>query len=466
MQSLRISFKHVLVLAILGIAVFLTVFPPQTLSTDQSRTLGIVLVTLSLWATGLVPGFMASLLFFAISLLLELAPPAIVFSGFASTAIWLVFSGSILAATVRNSGLGERLGGVLGRHLTGHYHLLIGGLFITTAALAFIIPSSLGRFFVMLPIAMALADRAGFSEGSNGRTAIALTLTLAANMPGFAILPSNVPNLVLAGASETIYGVAPTYAQYLALHFPVLGLIKGVIAFLLIIRLFPDRITPRPDGESKNSEESASPLSSRQWYAIAVLLVTLGMWMTDSIHGINAAWVGLCAAIALMVPGLGVIKPENFDKTVSLSVLVFTAGILGLGAVINATGLGAAIARGLESVLPLSPGQDFLNFISLSLMAFLSALVTTLPGVPAVFTPLAGELSQLTGLSLTAVLMTQVVGFSTVILPYQAAPLMVGLQATGQPVSRMMRITVPLALITIVVLIPLDFLWWKLLGVI
>ncbi|WP_176085456.1 SLC13 family permease [Martelella sp. HB161492] len=460
-----LTIKHLVVLALFLIALYLVVSPPDMLTKDQTLTLGIVLVTLSLWATGIVPGFMASLLFFAVTLILKLSPPNVVLSGFTSTAIWLVFSGSIIAATVRGSGLGERLGAILGRHLTGHYAVLVSGLFIATAALSFIIPSSLGRFFVMLPIAMALASRAGFAKGSNGHTAIALTLILSANMTGFTILPSNVPNLVLAGASETIHGITLTYASYLALHFPVLGLLKGVITVFLVLHFFPDRVgAPLP--EENQDVPASGPLSARQWYAIAILLATLLLWMTDSMHGINAAWVGLSASLLLMVPGIGAIRPENFDKTVSLSVLIFTAGILSLGAVINATGLGTAIAHGLENALPLTPGRDFLNFMSLALMAFLTGMVTTLPGVPAVLAPLAAELSHLTGFSVTAVLMTQVVGFSTVMLPYQAAPLMVGLQVTGQPVSRMIRITLPLSLITIAVLLPLDFLWWKLIGLI
>ena len=59
-----------------------------------------------------------------------------------------------------------------------------------------------------------------------------------------------------------------------------------------------------------------------------------------------------------------------------------------------------------------------------------------MPGVPAVWTPLAEELANSTGFSVEAVLMTQVIGFSTVLFPYQVGPLIVamGLAKQNRPV--------------------------------
>ncbi|AJY45982.1 SLC13 family permease [Martelella endophytica] len=455
------SFKKLLVAVLVVVAVALAVIPQSVMTPEQARTLGIVLVTLSLWATGLVPAYLASLIFMAVTLVLKLAPPMVVFSGFYSSAMWLVFSGFVIAAAVRGSGLSTRLAG-LGIHIAHSHALVISGLFAIAMVLTFVMPSSLGRFFLLSPLAMALADRIGYGEGTKGRTAVAIATTLACHVPGFTILPSNVPNLVLTGAAQTIYNFDLTYAEYTLLHFPILGLLKSIIMVALIVWLFPD--APRP-AESDGTDETTPRLGWRQWYVIAVLVITLGFWMTDTFHGVNPAWVGICASIALIWPGIGPVGQAEFDKTVNFGVLLFMAGILAVGALVNATGLGAVIAHGMEHILPLSPGADFLNFVSLSAMAFITGIFTTLPGVPAVLTPMAGELSDLTGLSLFAVLMTQVIGFSTVFFPYQSAPLMVGMQVARQPVSALLKITVPLTVITFLVLLPLDFLWWRLLGV-
>ncbi len=88
---------------------------------------------------------------------------------------------------------------------------------------------------------------------------------------------------------------------------------------------------------------------------------------------------------------------------------------------------------------------------------------TTLPGIPAVLTPLADLLSEATGLTREAVIMTQVIGFSTVLLPYQAPPLVVAMRLDLRAAD-LARCTLALAVLTYVALVPLDYLWWRVLG--
>ncbi|OGA45895.1 MAG: hypothetical protein A3G24_21725 [Betaproteobacteria bacterium RIFCSPLOWO2_12_FULL_62_13] len=56
------------------------------------------------------------------------------------------------------------------------------------------------------------------------------------------------------------------------------------------------------------------------------------------------------------------------------------------------------------------------------------------------------------------------IGFTTLLLPYQVPPVVVGLQVGGVRLAAALRLTVPLAAFGIVVLLPLDYLWWRLIG--
>lgn len=58
-------------------------------------------------------------------------------------------------------------------------------------------------------------------------------------------------------------------------------------------------------------------------------------------------------------------------------------------------------------------------------------LLTTLPGLSAVLTPVAGQFAHASGLPLYTVLMLQVPVFSTVFLPYHSPPMMIALQTAG-----------------------------------
>ena len=93
-------------------------------------------------------------------------------------------------------------------------------------------------------------------------------------------------------------------------------------------------------------------------------------------------------------------------------------------------------------------------------------LLTTNPGVPAVLSPLALEFAAATGMGLETVLMTQVVGFTNVILPYQASPLVVAMAMGGVRLVDGVKMTLITTVFGLFVLIPLNYLWWLWLGVV
>ena len=157
------------------------------------------------------------------------------------------------------------------------------------------------------------------------------------------------------------------------------------------------------------------------------LILALVLWSTDKIHGIAPAWVSLGVGIVCLVPLLGVISPEIFKEKVSISPLLYVAGIIGVGAVVADTGLGAFISERIVNASNLSPDDPLRGFFVLSGIAMFLGFFSTMPGVPAILVPIASDLSVASGLELKTVLMTQVVGFSTVWLPYQVPPIIVGI---------------------------------------
>ena len=461
-----VSAKNLIVLVALTLALWIALGPLPFTATHPAtaRSAAVVLMTLVLWATGVFPPFLTSLIFFALVIVFRLARPELIFSGFGSAAVWLIVSGFVIGAAISVSGLGQRLAAFLAPLLAGSYPRMIIGLSVAASLLGFVMPSSTGRAVVMVPIGMALADRVGFRAGSNGRIGIAAALALACNMPSFAILPANIPNMILSGASETLHGIAFSYTRYLALHFPVLGILKLALIIALVLTIFPDRLHPQ-EGVVSNTERNEKPGEPSAQRRVAItLLLTLALWMTDSLHGVNAAWIGIVAAIILLLPRVGVVPAKQFNTSIDFGIVLFVAAALGLGTLVNDSGLGKLVGETLREVLPLQAGHAALSFFSLCLMSMLTGLVATIPGVPTVLTPMAPELAAASGFSLAAVLMTQVIGFSTVIFPYQVGPLIVAMQLSGEKLSHLLKITLPLALLTVLLVVPLDYLWWRLLG--
>ena len=419
----------------------------------------LTLTALTLWATNLIPAYLTSLMFFTVAMLAGLAPITVTFAGFTSSALWMIFAGLILGCAIQNSGLALRMGYYVSRRVaTAPYWIIIATLIGWGTLLSFIMPAALGRIVLTLPIVLSLAQRLGFSPDSRGYTGLILATGSGCFFPAFGILPSNVPNIVWMGAIETLnQGTIPLYATYLLLHFPILGLVKAAFITLLIVILYQD--SPNPPQQSS----LPPPLSSAERFLIALLTCGLVLWMSDFIHHISPAWIGLALALICLFPRASLV-PERVFLHIDLQPFFYVAGIISLGAVIHHVGLGDFITRNILSALPLDPNAPEFNWAIFILLSLIIGLFATLPGIPIILTPLAPELASLSGLSIDNVLMLQVLGFSTVFFPYQSPPLMIALQLGKVSLIEGTKFCLILSLATILLLFPLTYLWWKLLG--
>lgn len=418
----------------------------------------LLVLCMGLWASALLPEIVTALAFFGLAMLLKLAPAETVFSGFSSQAFWLVLSGMIVGQGMTRTGLGARMARVLALRLSGSYLRFITGLVVLSFLLALVMPSNLGRIALMIPVTLALCDGFGLVAGRPGRDGAVLAVGVATPILSAAILPANVPNLVMAGSAERLLGLHFSYLSYFILHAPVLAFAKGVMLVALIVRLFPDRLTT-----VATDRPVLPPPSGAEKRLAVILLGTLALWMTDSLHGLPPAWVGLAAAVLCLLPRIGVMPADAFGQ-VSLRTCFYIAALLGLVAVVNATGLGDRLGHVLLAVAPLSPGATTQNFAVLTGISTIMALLVTANGAPALYTALAREMAQASGFTALTVVSIQVIGYSTLFFPYQAPPIVVASELGRVSLRRAARLTLPFGLVSLLVAAPLDYGWWWLLG--
>jgi di/tricarboxylate transporter len=446
-------------LAFVSILAFL-IFPPLAWPVTEIKVAALAVFCIVLWATNVISPLLTSLLFFLLAMLFSVAPPEVIFSGFSSPAEWLTFGGLVIGLGISCTGLGKRVANIFINHLGTSYQKLIISLVMAGISFGFIMPSATGRVVLLVPIAIEISNYFGFKKGENGRIGIVLAIILGSYIPSFAILPANVPNMILAGMSELLFDITFSYSEYFLLHFPVLGVMKGVVIIGLILWFYTDRI----DKNKTKNTTSAAPFSKDETVLSVVLVVLFILWITDYMHHVSPAWVALGGAVVLLLPRIGVISPQSFNKEINIGLLIFVAGILGFGSMISHSGLGDQLANSLLPFLPLEEGNPFQSYISLNFISMLTGAITTLPGVPAVLTPLADNFTNASGLPLKATLMAQVSGFSIVLFPYQAPPILIGMLLSGEKGASALKILMLLALITIFLLLPLNYLWWDMIG--
>ena len=76
--------------------------------------------------------------------------------------------GLIIGGAVDHTGFGQRLARFMVGRAAGSYAKMIAAILVVDLALAFIMPSTMGRVALLLPIAMAIAEEAGFRPGQEG----------------------------------------------------------------------------------------------------------------------------------------------------------------------------------------------------------------------------------------------------------------------------------------------------------
>ncbi len=445
-------------LVVITAAVLFFLPPPASYTGQTMHAAALCLLVIGLWAMGALPEHIVALLFFLLAMLFAIAPASIVFSGFASGTLWLVLGGLILAEAVNHTGLGVRFARVLmGRHALS-YRALIAAVVLVSSLMCVVMPATVSRILLLLPIMAAVAHRLGLNAGSAGYDGVALAVIMTNYQVGTAFLPANAPNLVLAGAAETLYGLTFTYGEWLLVQLPVLGVMKALLIIGLIWLLFPD------ETRLVETQQAQAPMSGDEKRLTVIVLVAVVMWATDFLHGIHPGWIGLAAGLATLMPVIGVMPVASFTERVKLTPFFYIAAILGLGALMVESGLSRALGEALQSGLQLERGHDARNFAILTLLSTATGAVVTNVAQPALLAPLASHFSEATGWPLKAALMTIVLGFTTAIFPFQVPPMLVGVQVAGLKLRRVLRITVPLAAISLFVLLPINYFWWRAIG--
>lgn len=418
----------------------------------------VVVIAIGLWATAALPEYFTALIFLLLAVTVGGIAPELAFSGFHSSAAWLIFGGLVIGHAVLSTGLGNRVAAALLPRIGTGYLTILASIVAGSAAMGFLVPSNSGRVAILVPIVAALADRLGFARGSNGRTALVLAAACGTLYAGFGILPAAVPNLIMVGSAESIYGIGVKYAEYSFTHFPVLGLVTLVALPLILRALFPDRPSGRPEAATP------APWDRAQKTLAALMAAALVLWIADFAHGISPAWVAMGVALLCLMPKIGIDEPSALMSRIHLGPWIFIAAVVAIGAIVSKSGLGGIVADRLFATVTLVEGADFLNLAIVSAIGMVMSLLSGVPGQPAIMTPLAAQIADATGWPLATAVQAQLLSWTMAVFPYQLPPLLLAIYIAGIPPAALVRVLVAMTATAWIAILPLTWAWWSLLG--
>lgn len=457
--SLKLDGRKLAIIGTLALAaVAIALQAPPAGAPKAMLGFAIVAFTVGLWATATLPALHAGAIFFALALATGVAPTIPLFSGFWSNAAALVFGGLMIGGAAERTGLGRYVARALMGGLAT-YPRLITGIMVGSGALSFLVPTTMGRLAITLPILIAAAKEAGYAPGSRGYNGVILTAVAGNYLTSYAILPSNLINVIALGALEGIGGPSIQYGAYLLMCLPVLGVVKGITfiaAICLLFRAPPPQMTGADDGPNV-----LGPAARR----LAVLLVvTVLLWVTDFIHHLKPGWIALAAGFVCLIPGLGLLKvEESLDRNTFTSVFSLAA-VLGVATVLTHSGAGAMIAAGLTAFVPPSGASAAYGFMLVALTSSLVATCATVVGTIAIVTPTLPAIEAATGLPQITGMIAELTGLQSVFFVYETVPIMVGLIIGRVATASALRLLIPLAISGFIIIVPLQIAWLKLIA--
>ena len=396
------------------------------------------------------------------------------FAPFAGSTVWLVFAGMVLSRAVETTALGDHLAARAFASSTplSPFRLLLGA-HLLGLGLAFLVPSGVIRVLLLTPLGVAIARQIGAQDDRLTKAAIHLSLVCSTYFAGSGILTGSVPNLVVAGQLELTTGLLTYWGEFLQWMFPVIGLSRTALS-LLIIWIFigrkldqstwgtGDAHTPRPEGKPALERQA---LNRSQRNTLIILLIGVALWATDILHSLAPVYVGLFLVAACTLPGKGPLPMDRL-REINFPFFFYLVALFALGTTLQKSGLNdLLIARVVEQIDMASYGWFGQHFAIVLALLPLDFTMDT-GAVGGVATPTMIRLGMQYGLSDLATAMCVAMATSIVVFPYQAAPLMVGLNARHFSIGELVTCTAAIAVLSVAILYPINILYWHWLGLI
>jgi len=437
-----------------GVLVAGAVLQFAPLSPDAARMLAITLFCVAMWIGSPVDPWFTALI--GIGLIGVGFSAELALTGFQSPATWLVVVGLLVGEAATASGLAglvertslHRMPDRIATDAVAVYRYLLVVLSVGSLALAVLVPSSLVRVLILAPILKSLGDL--FTERSP-KIGIFLGPLFATYYGASGVLTGSLANIIVTGLVESSGGPAITWTEWTLWMGPVMGIGRVVVVVAVTYLLYRPRDRSAIDAPDRIESVSASPQERRM---LLFLLVGVGVWATDFLHGLHPLFGALVVALLAFSPRIGVIDHEAIGET-DFSILFFLGAIFAIAEGLRRTAFTDLAAETMLSYLPSDPSLPlvllFVVGVSMSLAFVMEGMA-----VASVITPVFVSFANSAGIPLVPVAMIESVALNAYFFPYQSAVLVAMLGLGVVDTMELSRMAALCTIATLVFLLPIQ----------
>ena len=218
----------------------------------------------------------------------------------------------------------------------GEVIAILLGLIITDFLLTFIVPSGIARVVIMASIALGLAEAFNSGRGSNVSRGMFLILSYTANIFDKMII-AGAGSITARGLIEKVGGVEVLWSFWFIAFLPC-SIVTVLAAWLLTLWLYPPEKVALDGGYEYLRAEIAKmgPWSALEKKAAVLMAVAILLWLTDFIHHISPAIIGIGVGLFALLPRVGILDIEDMKRLNYLPVF-FVAAAVSMGTVLEVT---------------------------------------------------------------------------------------------------------------------------------
>ena len=327
----------------LAAAVLIATCPIPGLSYQATAVLGILIMAIVWWITGVLPEFVTAVVMAVLFVVVAGISVGATFSTFASSTWWLLLSAFTLGVGMKTSGLMKRIALAIVSKFPRTFRCQVAAQLVTGTVLGPLIPSLAVKGAMLAPLAMNIGDELGYERQGKRATGLFAAMLVGIRTVAPTIVSASVTGYALMATLPVDVQEQFNMASWFVAALPWLVVVL-VLNYFLIMGIY-GRGEKAGESSCGGTDEDASqpipdglgPLSAVEKRMLGIILVTVVLWATEPFHHVSAMAVGLAALVAMFV--LKVIDVPAFKSGVNWTSLLFIGIALGLGSVFAEAGL-------------------------------------------------------------------------------------------------------------------------------
>jgi sodium-dependent dicarboxylate transporter 2/3/5 len=310
--------------------------PPEGLGEAGLTSLGVFVVCLVFWVTGVMPLMVTSLLAIIMLPLSGVMPANKAFALFGNEAVFFILGVFILAACLMKSRLSTRLALGLLRRFGHTPRTLLLSIYLLNALMSFFM-SEHAVAAMNFPIVVEIVEVLRLQKlRSSYAKALFLAMAWGTTIGGVATLLGGARGPLALGMVKEATGQTFTFLEWALASLPVtLGML--VVGWMVITRFFPIDIESIRAADTLLQEKALAlgRMSAREKAIACVMVGTLAGWILGG-EEFGLGNVAIGAVVALFA--LNLVKWEEVESYVSWGILLMYGGAIALGSATNSSG--------------------------------------------------------------------------------------------------------------------------------